>query len=632
MSTTIKKTNMYYLTLVLVAIIFPITTYPRLYGADSFQLIWMANALREGVLFSENTWLIHPTSYFGMYPFSHRAIGVPMFLAFLISILNFFSSGIFGLTEAVLFFNIILIIIIYKCSRNLGNKLFEEEWSRFVFVAAILLSPNVISETTMNVPTRIIITIIMIVLLNLNLKLLAKDKNNKFKITIFLFLLLLVGALAHRLWIISIITIIFMIFTVFIRRFEKLQKLTIFLILPICIIAFFVGLDFFNVDPRKIWSPFFDNSTQIGVSTNLIIHYMLQVGLILIFFPVGVIITLYKLAIFLKIPEEKREQPKNNKLLFMRKNFYLILFIIPFSFMAPNFYAVVIFLPIIIIFSIYGLIFIKKFIINISKKIVWVFPIIILFLAVGYSFLYVQMMLRINLLYMFVLFPIALFIYLISFIIHKYNGKIKSKFSFININNHKFRQKSEVLVIIFSIVIFSTTTVVGRWRTIDSSPYPWENRYFTEEEQEILNFFQNEEIFGFIYTNVPLIATRISGVGFLPVFSDKSFIGTALYYGFISLYEVYESTEFSISGLSTLRFFTFNELYPIRDFRNLIIRLNISIEGDLNVLRFEYKVQYIITGNVNVLSTGANWTLIQSLPTALTPVFSTQHLLVWRIY
>ena len=129
-----------------------------------------------------------------------------------------------------------------------------------------------------------------------------------------------------------------------------------------------------------------------------------------------------------------------------------------------------------------------------------------------------------------------------------------------------------------------------------------------------------------------MIATRISGVGFLPVFSDKSFIGTALYYGFISLNEVYESTEFSISGLSTLRFFTFNELYPIRDFRNLIIRLNISIEGDLNVLRFEYKVQYIITGNVNVLSTGANWTLIQSLPTALTPVFSTQHLLVWRIY
>ena len=164
----IQKTSLYYLVLVLVAIIFPLTYYPRIYGKDGFQVIWMANALREGALFSDNTWLIHPTSYFGYYPFSHRAIGVPIFLAFLISLLNFFSLGIFGITEAILAFNIILIIIIYKSSRNLGNRLFEEEWSRFIFVAAILLSPNVIYDTTMTVSTRIIITIVMIVLLNIN--------------------------------------------------------------------------------------------------------------------------------------------------------------------------------------------------------------------------------------------------------------------------------------------------------------------------------------------------------------------------------------------------------------------------------------------------------------------------------
>ena len=80
MNNFIKKPSLYYLVLVLVAIIFPLTTYPRIYGVDAFQVMWMANALRDGALFSDNTWLIHPASYFGYYPFSHRAIGVPMFL------------------------------------------------------------------------------------------------------------------------------------------------------------------------------------------------------------------------------------------------------------------------------------------------------------------------------------------------------------------------------------------------------------------------------------------------------------------------------------------------------------------------------------------------------------------------
>ena len=634
MSITIKNPSLYYLVLVLVAIIFPLTTYPRIYGEDAFQLMWMANALRNGALFSENTWLISPFSYFGFYPFSHRSIGVPMILAFLINLLDFFSFSKFGIAEAILVFNIMLILIVYKCSRNLGNKLFEEKWSRFVFVAAILLSPNVISDITMTVSTRIIITIVMIVLLNINLKVLNNDNKNinKFKTTIFLFLLLLVGALAHRLWLGTIMTILFMIFMVFIRKYKKLQRLTVFLILPLSIIAFFIGFDFFYIDPVKIWSPFFDNSTLIGASLNLSIHYALQAGLFLIFFPVGVIITLYKLIILLKKPdEENNAQLNNNNLLFLRKNFYLLLFIVPFLFMVPSFYTIVLFLPIIIIFSVYGLIYIKNYISTIfSKKFDWIFLWVVFFFSVGYSFLYVQMILRIDLWYMFVLFSIALFIYLLSFIIHKYNRKMKSEISFLNIDNYKLRQGLEVLVLIFSILIFSTTTVVGQWRRVDSSPYPWENRYLTEQEQQIINFFQNEDIFGLIYTNIPEIAFRISGVGFLPVFTDKSNIGTALYYGFISSNEVHEHTIFSLSSLSTFSFFKFNEPDPIIVRRNLIIRLNISLEGDLNVLKSVYNVQYIITDNNFSDNTG--WTLIQSLSLRLNPVYSTQHLVVWKLY
>ena len=623
-----KSPRIYYFLLVLLVISFPIFIYPRIYGADAFQYIWMANTVRNGALFSENTWLIHPASYFGHYPFLYTPIGIPTFLALLISLLNMFS---FGITEAILAFNIILIIIIYKSSRNLGNRLFEEEWSRFVFVAAVLLSPNVIFDTTMIVSTRIIITIIMIVLLNLNLKILSKDYNFKFKTTFFLFLLLLVGALSHRLWLGLVITIIFMIFTVFIRKYKKLQRLTVFLILPLIFIIFFLGLRFFYVDPRKIDSPFFDNSTLIGVSINLIIDLALKAGFILIFFPIGVIITLYKLVYLLKKSEEKREQPKNNNPQFLRKNFYLLLFIVPFSFMAPSFYAIVLFLPILIIFSVYGLIYIKQFISRFYKKLDWFFPMVVLFFSVGYSLLYAQMILRIDLGYMYVSFSIALFIYLVSVIVHKYNRKINSKFSFIDINNYKFRQGSEVLVIVFSFIIFSTTTFVGLRRTVDSSPYPWENRYLTEEEQEIINFFKNEDIFGLIYTNVPLIANRISGVGILPVFSDRYSLGV-LYYGFISPKKVHEYTIFSLSNLDKLIFFRFIDNNPIQNVRRYIILLNVSFEGDLHMLQSEYNVQYIITGNETVLATDESLTLIQSLPTAFTPAFSTQHLLVWRIY
>ena len=629
----IQKTSLYYLVLVLVAIIFPLTYYPRIYGKDGFQVIWMANALREGVLFSDNTWLIHPTSYFGYYPFSHRAIGVPIFLAFLISLLNFFSLGIFGITEAILAFNIILIIIIYKSSRNLGNRLFEEEWSRFIFVAAILLSPNVIYDTTMTVSTRIIITIVMIVLLNINLKVLNNDNKNinKFKTTLFMILLFLVGALAHRLWLVTTITIIFMIFTVFIRKYKKLQHITIFLILPLSIIAFFVGLEIFGLDPSKIWSPFFDNSTLIGVSTNLSIDYALKAGLILLFFPVGVIITLYKLTILLKkSDDEKKVQFNNKNQQFIRMNFYLLLFIVTFSFMAPSFYAIVIFLPIIIFFSVQGLIYIKKLISTFSKKLDWVFPLILLFPSVGYSLLYVEIILQINLWYMFALLIISLLFYLFVIIISKYHKILLIKDSLISF---KLQKWFVGFVLIISMLIFTTTTVVGRNTAVDSNPYPWENSYLTEEEIEIIEFFQNEDVEGLIFCAAgPLIAERIAGFGFLPSFFDRVYDGKNIYYGFVTPEEVYENTEFSLLELYRFRFFIYNKNNSIRAFRNSIINLSVSVKGDLETLR-SYNVQYIISINEIFLLGGINnWPLIQSLPSTLSPVFSTEHLLVWKIY
>ena len=643
MNFTIKKPDFYYLILVIVAISFPLIHYPRIYGVDAFKYIWMANALKDGALFSNNTWLISPFSFFGYYPFSHAPISVPMFLAFLMSFLEFVSFGIFGITEAILVLDIILVIIIYKSARNLGNNLFEEEWSRFIFVVAILFSFYIIKDITMIVSTRIIISIVMIVLLNLNLKVLTKSINT-FKATIFLFLLLIIGALAHRLWVGTFITIVIMIFTVFIRKFKNLQKLTIFLILPLSIIAFFVGLEIISIanldflsrlDPTQAFSPFFDEKTLFGMGILLSWFYVWNLGVISIFFPVGVIITLYKLAILLKNSNEKNTQINNNRQ-FLQK-YYLILFIIPFSFLLPfTFYSIVIFFPILIIFSVYGIIYIKKFILTYSETLSWLLLAILLFISIGYSFIKVEVSTKIDLWFVYVFSFISFILFLFIFLINKY--KILN-FSKISLDPPKMKKGIWILLLTISVLIFSITTIETNRAGMCSSPYPWENLCLTEEEIKIIEYFQNEDIDGLIYTTNKYIAIKISGVGFLPTFHGRSSVGMDLWYGLINPNEVLENIEFlfSLSDILRQRFFRFFPPYvtsyyetsPLDVLTRKIIILNMTYQEDRTLLRSEYNVQYIISIKEPFLEDGI---LIQSLQQSeLEPVFSTQHLLVWKI-
>ncbi len=644
MRITINNNNQYYFLLVIVVIIILFTHYPRIYGVDAYQVMWMANALRDGALFSDNTWLIHPTSYFGYYPFSHRAIGVPMFLAFLISLLNFFSFGIFGITEAILAFNIILIIIIYKSSRNLGNRLFEEEWSRFLFVAAILFSFDVINNITMTVSTRIIITIVMIVLLNLNLKVLT-NSINVFKAIIFMFLLLMIGALSHRLWVGTFITIVIMIFTALIRKIRNLQKLIVFLILPLSIIAFFIGLEILNfgfllrLDPNQTFSPFFDEKTLFGMGILLSWFYVWNLGVISIFFPVGVIITLYKIATLLKNYDEKNAQLNNNRQ-FLQK-YYLILFIIPFSFLLPStFYSIVIFFPILIIFSVSGIIYIKDFIATYSETLSCFLLVILLFISIVYSFIKIEVSTKIDLWFVYVFSFISFILFLFIFLINKY--KILN-FTKISLDPLKMKKGLWLLILTISMLIFSITTIETNRAGMCSSPYPWENLCLTEEEIEIIEYFQNEDIDGLIFTTNKDIANKLSGVGFLPTFHGRASIGIDLWYGLINPNEVLENTEFafSFSNLLDQRFFRFwpkNAIYnyetsPLEVLSRKIIILNMTYQEDRALLRSEYNVQYIISIKEPLLEDGINWILIQSLQQSeLEPVFSTQHLLVWKVY
>ena len=128
------------------------------------------------------------------------------------------------------------------------------------------------------------------------------------------------------------------------------------------------------------------------------------------------------------------------------------------------------------------------------------------------------------------------------------------------------------------------------------------------------------------------MALRISGVGFLPVFSQRTGLGQALYYQFTDKSDVYKYTIFSSTRISRLGFLKYNKLDPITSRRNSIIYLNVSLEADIFLLQSEYNIQYIITPVDPELAIGATWILIQSLPATFIPVFSTQHLLVWKLF
>ena len=634
---TIKKTSFYYYILIFAAIIILLTNYPRLNGVDAFQVMWMAKALQNGALFSDNTWLISPFSYFGYYPFSHRAIGVPMILAFLMSLLEFLSFGTFGLTEAVLVFNIILIIVIYKTSRNLGDRLFEEGWSRFVFVAAILFSVNVIQNFVMTVSTRIIITITMIVLLNISIKLLEKDAKIRFKTIIVVILVLLIGALAHRLWMNSVITIIFLIFTLFIRKYKKLYHLSVFLIIPISIFTFFFGFEIFGLFQYG----FSADANFLDTSIFLSLYYVYAIGLITIFFPFGVIITLYKLTFSFndfhsffkkkkKLPELMATNPKSRDCFY-----FLLLFLIPFLFFIfTTFYAIVIFLPIIVIFSVQGLVYIKNLFSNFtifSSKLGWVFLLIPVFLLTGYCLLRIEIYLRIAFVDIMLLSLVSLALFLLVFLIIKYNNL---GLSFSSLDSQKLKKFFWIVLLTLSFLASPIIYVESSRKDGFNSPYPWDNSYLTDEEIQIIDCFKGEDVNGLIFVTDVLIAERIRAVGFLPTFSEAVAIGIPLFYGIISPNYVYENTKFSLKDFFSLIFFNFTQIDPINELRSNIKNLDLRNENDLDTL-ISYNIQYIITINETYQSGGVNtWLLIQSLLQSelYQPVFATQHLLVWKIY
>ena len=116
----------------LVSILIRIPKIPHIYGYDGFEIIWMAYAIKNGALIGQQTWLIHPLSYLGFYPFSQYPIGLPLILA------AFLAIGI-PLTISLVTIDILLTVICVIGAYKLSKMFFQKEIYKNTFLIMILL-------------------------------------------------------------------------------------------------------------------------------------------------------------------------------------------------------------------------------------------------------------------------------------------------------------------------------------------------------------------------------------------------------------------------------------------------------------------------------------------------------------
>ena len=298
------------------------------------------------------------------------------------------------------------------------------------------------------------------------------------------------------------------------------------------------------------------------------------------------------------------------------------------------------FSPIIAVISVYGIIHVKQYISKYSEKINLFIPFILLFISILYTIFKINFSTPINPWYVYV-FSLIGVILLIAIL---FCNKLRGNFSTLSVKLvKKIKPQFYSIIIIFSMLIFSITSIETNRAGMSNSEYPWENTYLTNEEIEIIDFFQTKEINGFIFT-VGVSANHFYGGGFLPAFYDKENIGLALWYEIVYPDYIRANTKFSLIDWYSFNFFNFhptnstwqsNNNNPLRVLNIKIRQINISNQDENLSLRIEYNIQYIISIKEQYLDNTMgwrNWTLIQSLQqSTLEPTFSTQHLLVWKI-
>jgi len=607
------RENWLLISVILIGILSRIPRTNSIYGSDCFEVIWMAKAFNFGALTGEKTWLINPLSFFGIYPYSHYPILVPLILAvFLYFQIPLFLS-LYIINSVLLFFGIL-------GSYFLSKEFFKKRFYQFMFTVIYLFSTDYYILTYNIIHPRAFVLSLNTWFLFFLFQTYKTKRTKNILISIILFFIMV---LSHRIALATLIYPIILLTISFFLKFKAelvLEKklLKILLFVTIVTIAL-LSLLFFGVTTGSLFlifpsfNPFFSNLLS------LLINYFIRIGIASCFIPFG---------IFFIFVKEKD----------ILKKFFLMLSLIAIAFsFSYAIYNILIFLPIYCAFAVKGYDFIYVFFSNEIKNscslmkrnlLVSIFLLIFsLLFAIIYSIVICNV-LDIILIYISLIFTVLLF----SLI---FKNRIR-----ISRNLNSICCFFLLIIILLSSSFFSITVFEGRIRYSNLQiPYSMDFsvNYISDEEYLVVDFIEKAHLGGIILVSSLQIARRIGAIGFFQTLPGDHF-AQQLYYGWINADDVKGHTYFDFRYF--LNHFNLKCDFPNfeREILSKIKNLNIAENDSLHLL-IELKIQFIVIIKYNNTVYPYHISLwgqeffpfYQSLANK-SPSFSTDHLLVWKIY
>lgn len=631
----VLKCRHFWFLLIIYATLIP--RFSNVAGNDGFEILWMAKALANG-LSSSNTWLIHPLSFFGFYPFSFYPIGYP----FIISL--FLRAG-FSAQFTVTILSFFFMTLFYIGAVLLSKKVTKEGIFQDLFVVSLVYAPVFLKFIYNTFGSRGPLMAVSSYIFMIVYSKLGNKNRKKIILTILVLLsLITISAFIHRIWLVYIGVLLVFIFALLISKISTLRNLFVKIIrkkilfisiyLILIIVCAYLGYSLFGVDFRKIESPWFSNSSIFGLLINIIIDYGLRIGLISIFFPIGVFFSIKTILDTGSLTSDENKKSDYSSSLNLDEDFifrsvidlfFILALVLVWTYTT---YSTVIFLPVYILFSIKGLIEMTKRIkflyIIITLN---VFTIIFLFL---YQFLIISVLPYI-ILYVSITFALSLIVILVFLIDKKDYSKNLKLVKLLR----KLNSKKNILLLVIPMMIFST--LVNDSLILHSEiEFPYS--YISDEEISVINFLKESGIDGIIYVSHPQVSRTLSGYGFLPTINGYH-SAHQLYYRWINPITVKENT---ILGFLNL---TINPdgNYQLESYENMLLsavsQINASSVEGLNSL-INLHIQYsVILKNSSGLLDPNHYTnygrvyssFIISLKD-LVIAFETQHMFVWKFY
>lgn len=600
----------------------------NIFDIDTYEILWMAQGIVDGALVnSDQTWLISFFSYLGFYPFSHYPIGLPL----LLSIFLFLN---FPIWLAYFLITLIEITITYFGIRKIAKYLFDNRLLQYFLIIMYVNCPILLRFSYMTVHPRAFIMAFVPWFLYYVLK--SFDSPSKKNILLsLLFLVLMI--FTHRVWIGVIAFIIPIILTK--MTFKKIDRvrlnknkaiLLISFILLLNIAFCFLSFRIFNVDPRKIESPWFSNEYNAELVANVALDYATRIGVTIIFLPFGIFDMfkrLYKMT-NKNLTSNLTYKEKRSTIFFLYSLFFVC---ITWIF---TLYSTVLFLIYLVFYTTLGFNFVIR---NFKKVNVKFLSFIFLLYSSIVSLLYIQA-LRTSVLWLQILALLIGVVSIFALINQKSISQIKNFVIRITSNRNlaSISQMSFILILI-SVSFFSVTV---RDATIRSSENEFPvSRYITDEEKEMIFVIKNHGVSGIIFCASDILAWHIGGYGFLPTI--KAFHNPQqLYYNWVDKDNVLENSTFNfLEILNFAEIFTF-DYNPETELYETVRNMNLTFYQDqLPILR-ELNIQYCVALKndigkiypVTITTFGASYSVFLETLTFLSPLYQTQNMLLYKFY